>query len=135
MNVRIAGTGSYLPSKILSNDDLSKIMDTSHDWIVQRTGIHQRHIAAEGELTSDMATKAAEKALKAANVSADDIDFIVCATTTPDLTFPATAVTIQAKLGLKKILLPLMFKLCAVVLYMHLQLEITLSKRGRVKKG
>ena len=102
MNVRIAGTGSYLPVKTLSNDDLSKIMDTSHDWIVQRTGIHQRHIAAEGELTSDMATKAAEKALKAANVSADDIDFIVCATTTPDLTFPATAVTIQAKLGLKK---------------------------------
>ncbi len=102
MNVRIAGTGSYLPAKTLSNDDLSKIMDTSHDWIIQRTGIHQRHIAVDGELTSDMATKAAEKALKAANLSPEDIDFIVCATTTPDLTFPATAVIIQAKLGLKK---------------------------------
>lgn len=101
MKACITGTGAYLPKQVLTNHDLEKTMDTSHDWIVQRTGIHQRHIAAEGELTSDMAVKAAEKALKAANLKPADIDFLICATTTPDMTFPATAVTIQAKLGLK----------------------------------
>ena len=99
---RITGTGSYLPKKILTNYDLEKIMETSHDWIAQRTGIHQRHIAAEGEYTSHMAIAASERALKKAGISPNDIDFIICATTTPDLTFPATAVHIQKGLGIKK---------------------------------
>lgn len=101
MKACITGTGAYLPQKVVTNHDLAKGMDTSHEWIVQRTGIHQRHIAADKELTSDMAVFAAEKALSAAGLKASDIDFIVCATTTPDMTFPATAVTIQSKLGLK----------------------------------
>jgi len=99
---RITGTGSYLPKKILTNYDLEKIMETSHDWIAQRTGIHQRHIAAEGEHTSHMAIAASERALEKAGLSPNDIDFIICATTTPDLTFPATAVHIQKGLGIKK---------------------------------
>ena len=98
---RIIGTGSYLPQKIVTNYDLEKIMETSHDWIAQRTGIHQRHVAAEDEFTSHMGIKASQKAMIAANIQAEDIDFIICATTTPDLTFPATAVRIQSSLGAK----------------------------------
>lgn len=100
-HTRIIGTGSYLPKKILTNYDLEKIMDTSHEWIAQRTGIHQRHVAAENEYTSHLGIAAAQNALQAANVQPQDIDFIICATTTPDLTFPATAVRIQAALGIK----------------------------------
>ena len=96
----ILGTGSYLPSRCLTNDDLAKMVDTSDEWIVQRTGIKTRHIAAEGEKTSDMALAAARKALEAADVDASTIDLIILATATPDNTFPATAVTVQADLGL-----------------------------------
>ena len=92
--------GSYLPAKILTNEELSKTVDTSPEWIEQRTGIKQRHVAAPGEKTSDLATKAALKALKAANLQGSDIDMIVLATTSPDNTFPATAVTVQAGLGI-----------------------------------
>ena len=92
--------GSYLPQKILTNADLAKMVDTSDDWITQRTGIKQRHIAAEGEKTSDMATKAAQRALDAAGLKGSDIDLIVLATTTPDQTFPATAVTVQDNIGM-----------------------------------
>jgi 3-oxoacyl-[acyl-carrier-protein] synthase-3 len=99
---QILGTGSYLPTKVITNHDLEKTLDTSHDWIVQRTGIHQRHIAQPDERTSDMGTKAALQALEMAGVSINQIDFIICATTTPDRTFPATAAKIQANLGLKK---------------------------------
>ena len=96
----IRGTGAYLPRRVLTNDDLAKMVDTSDDWIRERTGIHQRHIAAEGELTSDLATEAAKVALKNAGLVASDVDLIVLATTTPDRTFPATATAVQAKLGI-----------------------------------
>lgn len=98
----LLGTGSYLPEKTVSNHELSKTLDTSHDWIVERTGIHSRHIAAENELTSDLAVQAARKALDASNLSANDIDMVVMATCTPDNTFPATATRVQAKLGITK---------------------------------
>ena len=93
------GCGSYLPSKIVTNEELSRRLDTSDEWIAQRTGIRQRHIAADGELTSDMGLAAAEAALEMAGLEREDLDLIVCATSTPDETFPATATRIQAKLG------------------------------------
>ena len=88
---RIAGTGSYLPEKLLTNDDLAKQVDTSDEWIRSRTGIRERHIAAEGETTCDLAYHASVRALEAAGVSAQEIDLIVVGTTTPDLIFPSTA--------------------------------------------
>jgi 3-oxoacyl-[acyl-carrier-protein] synthase-3 len=96
----IRGTGGYLPEKVLTNDDLSEMLDTSDEWIRERTGIRKRHVAADGELTSDIATAAARQAIEAAGMDASDIDLIVLATTTPDQTFPATATAVQAKLGL-----------------------------------
>ncbi|HRJ02005.1 MAG TPA: beta-ketoacyl-ACP synthase III [Hyphomonas sp.] len=96
----IRGTGSYLPERVLTNDELSKMVDTSDAWIQERTGIKRRHIAADGELTSDIATAAARRALEAAGIDASSIDLIVLATTTPDRTFPATATAVQAKLGI-----------------------------------
>jgi 3-oxoacyl-[acyl-carrier-protein] synthase III len=96
----VLGCGSYLPSQILTNGDLARKVDTSDEWIVQRTGIHERRIAAPGELTSDMATHAARAALAHARVDAQSIDLIVLATSTPDNTFPATAVSVQAALGI-----------------------------------
>ena len=98
----LVGCGAYLPERILENSELAKIVDTSDDWIVKRTGIRQRHIAAEGELTSDLATKAAHDALVKANIASDQIDLIVVATTTPDDTFPSTATKVQAALGITK---------------------------------
>jgi 3-oxoacyl-[acyl-carrier-protein] synthase-3 len=96
----VLGCGSYLPSRILTNAELSRIVDTSDEWIMQRTGIRARHIAAEGETTSDMALKAAQAALAAAGVDAQSIDLIVLATSTPDNTFPASAVSVQSGLGI-----------------------------------
>jgi 3-oxoacyl-[acyl-carrier-protein] synthase-3 len=96
----VAGCGSYLPERVVTNDDLSKFVDTTDDWIVERSGIHQRHLAADGELTSDLGLAAAQAALKNAGMTADDIDLIVVATTTPDDTFPATATKIQMRLGM-----------------------------------
>jgi len=96
---RIVGTGSHLPEKVLTNDDLAKIVETSDEWIATRTGIRQRHIAAEGETTGDLAFHAAQRALEAAGVSADELDLIVVGTTTPDLVFPSTACLLQARLG------------------------------------
>ena len=98
---RIIGTGSYLPEHILTNNELAKSIDTSDDWIVERTGIHQRHIAAENETTADIAYKSALSALDAADISISDIDLIVLATTTPDNTFPSTATKVQAMLGME----------------------------------
>ena len=98
----VLGCGSYLPARILSNDELAKSVDTTDEWIVQRTGIRERHIAAPGELTSDLATHAARSALAHAHVEADTIDLIILATATPDQTFPATAVTVQDNLGISK---------------------------------
>jgi len=98
----IRSTGAYLPARILTNADLEKMVDTSDEKIQQLTGIKERHIAAEGELTSDMATAAAQVALKNAELTAADIDAVIVATTTPDDTFPATAVKVQAKLGMDR---------------------------------
>jgi 3-oxoacyl-[acyl-carrier-protein] synthase-3 len=97
---RILGTGSYLPAHILTNADLEKLVETNDQWIVERTGIRERHIAAEGEYTSDLATAAARAALDAAGLAADDIDLLLVATTTPDLVFPSTACLVQSKLGM-----------------------------------
>ena len=96
----VLGCGSYLPSRVLSNAELSRMVDTSDEWIMQRTGIRERRIAAEGETTSDMALAAARAALAAAGVDAQSIDLIVLATSTPDNTFPASAVSVQAGLGM-----------------------------------
>lgn len=96
----VLGTGSYLPERVLTNAELSKTVETSDEWIVQRTGIRERHIAAEGELTSDLGAKAAERALADAGLTVEDIDLLIVATSTPDDTFPAAAVTVQKKLGM-----------------------------------
>ncbi len=96
---RIAGTGSYLPEKILTNADLEKLVDTSDEWIHSRTGIRQRHVAAEGQTTSDLAERAARAALDAAGVDIREIELIVVGTTTPDLIFPSTACLLQHRLG------------------------------------
>ena len=105
MSVRrsiVRGVGSYLPKRVMTNDELSKTVDTTDEWIQQRTGIRERHIAAEGEFTSHLGLAAAKAALANAKMAAGDIDLIVLATSTPDQTFPATAVTIQAELGIQK---------------------------------
>lgn len=98
----VRGVGSYLPARTLTNAELAKMVDTSDEWIVQRTGIRERHIAAKEEKTSDLAINAAKAALANAGMSADDIDLVVVATSTPDLTFPATATTVQAALGITR---------------------------------
>jgi 3-oxoacyl-[acyl-carrier-protein] synthase-3 len=96
---RIAGTGSYLPEKILTNKDLETMVDTTDEWIFTRTGIRERHLAAEGEFTSDMALEAAKNAIISAGITVFDIDLIVVATTTPDKVFPSVATILQRKLG------------------------------------
>lgn len=96
----IKGVGGYLPTRVLTNEDLAKVVDTSDQWITERTGIKERRIAAEGELTSTMGAVAARRALDDAGVAPEDIDLIILATSTPDQTFPATAVSIQADLGI-----------------------------------
>ena len=96
---RIAGTGGYLPERIMENTELEQMVDTSDEWIKSRTGIHKRHIAAENETTCDLAEHAARLAMEAASVTADEIDLIIVATTTPDLVFPSTACLLQERLG------------------------------------
>lgn len=100
MYSRISGTGSYLPERILTNADLEKMVDTSDQWIVERTGIRERHIAADHETTSDLAFAAARKAIAAAAIDVAEIDLVIVATTTPDLIFPSTACLVQNKLGM-----------------------------------
>ena len=99
---RITGTGSYLPAKVLTNRDLESLVDTSDEWIVTRTGIRERHIAAEGEFTSDLALHASRDALCAAGRKPEDVDLIVLGTSTPDMVFPSSACLLQAKLGVKR---------------------------------
>ena len=96
----VRGIGSYLPRRKLTNQDLEKLVDTSHDWIVQRTGIEERHIADEDETTSVLGIKAAQAALADAGLKAEDIDLVICATSTPDYTFPSTATMIQTGIGM-----------------------------------
>ena len=100
MYSRILGTGGYLPERVLTNADLEKMVDTSDQWIVERTGIRERHLAAEHETTSDLAVAAARQAIAAAGIDAAAIDLIIVATTTPDLIFPSTACLVQYKLGM-----------------------------------
>jgi len=102
LRARVAGCGAYLPRRVLTNAELAERVDTNDAWIAQRTGIRQRHIAGDGERTSQMATKAAEAALARAGLSPADIDLIVLATSTPDDTFPATATQVQAALGMTR---------------------------------
>jgi 3-oxoacyl-[acyl-carrier-protein] synthase III len=98
---RILGTGGYLPDKVLSNSDLERMVDTSDEWIQSRTGIRTRHIAADNEVTSDLALHACRKAIEAAGIRGEEIDLIILATSTPDMIFPSTACILQAKLGIK----------------------------------
>jgi 3-oxoacyl-[acyl-carrier-protein] synthase-3 len=100
IRARIIGNGSYLPAQVLSNAELAARVDTSDEWIVERTGIRQRHVAAAGEFTSDLGTAAAQRALASAGLAAADIDLIIVATATPDQTFPACATVVQHKLGM-----------------------------------
>lgn len=100
--VSIIGTGSYVPEKILNNDDLSRLVDTSDEWITTRTGIKERRMAAEDEYTSDMAAKAAHNAIEQAGIAAEEIDLILVATATPDMVFPSTACLVQTKIGAPK---------------------------------
>ena len=100
MYSRIIGTGSYLPEKILTNKDLEKFVDTNDEWIVSRSGIKQRHVAADDEATSDLATKAAQIAIQNSGLNASDIDLVIVATTTPDMVFPSTACIVQSKLNI-----------------------------------
>jgi 3-oxoacyl-[acyl-carrier-protein] synthase III len=97
---KIAGTGSYLPKKILKNADFEKMVDTTDEWIFSRTGIRERHIAAKGEFTSDLALEASKNAIASAGIVAEDIDLIIVATTTPDKIFPSVATMLQRKLGI-----------------------------------
>ncbi len=99
---KIIGTGSYLPERVVTNQELQSRIETSDEWIVSRTGIEARHVAADGEMTSDLAYQAARNAMESAGVGPDDIDLIVVATTTPDMIFPSTACLLQARLGIKK---------------------------------
>ena len=101
MYSKIIGTGSYLPAKVLTNFDLEKIVETSNDWIISRSGIRERHIAADGELTSDLALQASLRALESAGIGADQVDLVIVATTTPDQVFPSTACILQDKLGIR----------------------------------
>ena len=101
MYSKIIGTGSYLPAKVVTNFDLEKVVETSHDWIVSRSGIVERHFAADDELASDLAMHASRRALEAAGIGMDDVDLVIVATTTPDQIFPSTACILQDKLGIK----------------------------------
>lgn len=130
---RIAGTGSYLPEKRLSNADLEKMVDTNDQWIRERTGIRNRHIAAEGEFTSDLALKAARIALKEANTSAEELDLILFATVSPDQPMPNTACVLQHKLGAKKCMAVDISAACSGFVY-ALTIADQFIKTGMYKK-
>ncbi len=132
----IVATGSYLPEKIVTNDDLAKTVDTSDEWIFERTGIKQRHIAAAGEFTSDLAFKASKAAIDSCKgaIKIEEIDLIIVATTTPDLTFPATATTLQAKLGAKNAFAFDVQAVCSGFVY-ALSVADNFIKAGQVKNA
>ena len=130
--ILMSGTGSYLPIKRISNEDISKMVDTSDEWIQKRSGIKFRHFVDKGELTSDMATKAAMKVIKNSKINSKDIDLIIVATTTPDLTFPATAVKVQKNLNINAIAFDVQ-AVCAGFVY-ALSVGVSMLKDGYGKK-
>jgi len=134
IRARITGTGSYVPEKVLTNLDIEKFLDTNDEWIRARTGISERHIAAEGENTSDLATKAAERAMEMAGVKAEDIDLIVVGTITGDYPWPATACIVQANLGAKNAGAFDVSAACSGFLY-ALSCAIDRIEAGRCKKA
>jgi 3-oxoacyl-[acyl-carrier-protein] synthase III len=123
---KISGTGSYLPKKCMSNQDMEKVVDTSDEWIVARTGIKQRYIAADDQSASDLAYEASLQAIKAAGITANDIDLIIVATSTPDMVFPSTAALLQNKLGIKITARRSTCKQCAAALFMRWRRRINL---------
>ena len=131
---RVIGAGHYLPQKIVNNNDLAKTVDTSDEWIQERTGIKQRHVAAEGEFTSHLAIKAAQNALKNANINADEIDVLVLATATPDNTFPATSTRVQHAIGMTKGAAFDVSAVCSGFIY-ALMMADNMIKAGRAKKA
>jgi 3-oxoacyl-[acyl-carrier-protein] synthase-3 len=133
-SVIIRGTGAYLPEKVLTNDELSKFVDTSDEWIQARTGILERRIAAEGEFTSDLAVAAAEKALAASALDREEIDLLIVATITPDMPFPSTACIVQSKLGLRKITAFDVEAACSGFLYI-LDMATAMLQSGRYKNA
>ena len=133
INALITGTGSYLPEKVLTNTELSKTMDTTDEWIRQRTGIEQRHVAAEDQNTSDLAVEAGRIALENADLVPDDLDAIIIATTTPDDTFPATAASVQAKLEARNAFAFDVQAVCAGFVY-ALDVGDSLIKSGKADK-
>lgn len=132
--ILMTGVGSYLPERVVTNHDLATWVDTSHDWIVQRTGIEQRHMVAEGEKTSDLAVAAAEKAMAHAGIDASQIDLIVIATTTPDDTFPSTATTVQRKLNAARAFAFDVQAVCAGFVY-ALTVAESMMKAQKAKKA
>jgi 3-oxoacyl-[acyl-carrier-protein] synthase-3 len=117
INARIIGTGSYAPKKVVTNHDLEKILDTSDDWITERTGIKQRHIAEKGEVTSDLAFEASQRALKAAKLSPQELDVIIVATLTPDMVMPNCGCALQTKLGAKNAVAYDIYAACTGFIY------------------
>jgi len=117
IHARITGTGSYAPKKIITNHDLEKLVETSDEWIIERTGIRERRIAEKGQTTSDLAYEAAHKALKAAKLAAQEVDLIIVATTTPDTIMPSLACVLQDKLGAKKAAAFDVYAACSGFLY------------------
>ncbi|MCH6257857.1 ketoacyl-ACP synthase III [Puniceicoccaceae bacterium K14] len=131
-SVIIKGTGSYAPEKILSNDDLAKLVDTSDEWITARTGIRSRRIAADDEYASDLGSKAAARALEDAGITAEEVDIVIVATITPDMPFPSTACIIQAKLGVGNALCMDIEAACSGFLYIA-EVASSLLKNGNYK--
>jgi 3-oxoacyl-[acyl-carrier-protein] synthase-3 len=134
IRARITGTGSYVPEKVLTNQDIEKFLDTNDEWIRARTGISERHIAADGEQTSDLATRAAERAMEMAGVSAEDLDLIVVGTITGDYPWPATACIVQGNLGAKNAGAFDVSAACSGFLY-ALSCAIDRVEAGRCKKA
>ncbi len=134
IRARITGTGSYVPEKVLTNHDIEKFLDTNDEWIRARTGISERHIVADGEQTSDLATRAAERAMEMAGVSAEDLDLIVVGTITGDYPWPATACIVQSNLGAKNAGAFDVSAACSGFLY-ALSCAIDRVEAGRCKKA
>ena len=133
INSKVIGHGHYLPLKILKNDDFKQFIDTSDEWIFSRTGIKQRHIAQKSEMTSNLAIKASEMAIKSANIKASELDFIIVATTTPDNTFPSTATKIQKFFEISNIPSFDLQAVCSGFIY-SLQVADSLIKSGNAEK-